>query len=77
MQFQDTELEELPRMYLATPNEIAEQLKKSAAGRGETILYENHCWGSRAFVKGTADKIPEEWRFTKERIEIILDISKD
>jgi len=40
VQFMDTKIETLPRMYLATPKEIADWLKKAASGRGETILYE-------------------------------------
>jgi hypothetical protein len=72
VQFKDTSLNELPRMYLATPKEIAEQLKNSSAGRGETILYEKHSWGPRAQAAGTTDMIPDKWRFSKERIESIL-----
>jgi hypothetical protein len=76
VQFKDTLINELPRMYLATPKEIAEHLKKSAAGRGETILYEKHIWGPRAQAAGTTDIIPDEWLFTKERIENILKLTE-
>ena len=60
---------ELPRMYLATPREIALWLKAAAAGRGDTILYERHVWSSRAKAAGTTDVIPEEWRFTEARLK--------
>ena len=60
---------ELPRMYLATPREIASWLKTAAAGRGDTILYERHVWSSRAKAAGTTDVIPEEWRFTEARLK--------
>ncbi|MEW5729131.1 MAG: hypothetical protein AB1918_14980 [Pseudomonadota bacterium] len=50
VQFEGVGLLETPRVYLATPAEIAAQLKKSAGGRGETILWENHTWGPRAAV---------------------------
>jgi len=76
VQFKDTSIDELPRMYLATPKEIAERLMKSAAGRGETILYEKHVWGTRAHGAGTTDEIPNEWQFTKKRIEEILELTK-
>lgn len=69
VQFKDTSMETLPRMYLATPKEIADVLKRSCAGRGETILYEKHTWGPRAYAAGTTDAVPESWRFTKERLE--------
>lgn len=72
VQFKDVAENELPRMYLATPAEIAERLKQSAAGRGETMVYENHTWNRRAFAAGTTDRIPEAWRFTRERIDEIL-----
>ena len=67
VQFKGTEDHEMPRMYLASPVEIAEVLKKSAGGRGETILYEYHEWGPRAAGRGTIDRVPDEWRFTAER----------
>lgn len=61
VQFKGTEDHEMPRMYLAAPVEIAEVLKKSAGGRGETILYEYHEWGPRAAGRGTIDRVPDEW----------------
>lgn len=42
VQFKDCPVDALPRMYLATPREIAEWLKAAAAGRGDTILYGKH-----------------------------------
>lgn len=69
VQFKDVRLDKLPRMYLATPHEIAQRLKDSAKGRGETILYEYHEWGPRAYAYGTIDRIPESWKFSKARIE--------
>ncbi len=72
VQFKDVPLDQLPRMYLATPHEIAVWLKAAAAGRGETILYEYHAWSQRAHGAGTIDKIPEHWRFTEERLNEIV-----
>jgi hypothetical protein len=69
VQFKDVALNELPRLYIATPREVADRLRSSAAGRGDTILYEKHSWGPRAFATGTVDEIPAAWRFTPERIE--------
>lgn len=48
VQFHNIAPDEQPRVYLATPAEIARQLKDSAAGRGDTILYEYHQWGMNA-----------------------------
>jgi Holliday junction resolvase-like predicted endonuclease len=72
VQFKGVGDDALPRMYLATPAEIADRLKKSAAGRGATILYEKHRWSERATGAGPTDRIPESWRLTKQRIDEIL-----
>ncbi len=72
VQFEDVEDTQLPRMYLATPQEIAEVLHKQANGRGDTILHENHVWGPTAEAYGTVDKIPAEWEMTKERAAYIF-----
>jgi hypothetical protein len=72
VQFKGVGINELPRVYLATPSEIAERLRATAAGRGDTILYEAHTWSPRAKAAGTAEQIPEGWRFSLERIERLL-----
>lgn len=68
VQFKNVSIDKMPRMYLATPREIADHLNKSANGRGETILYEHKEWTHRAFGAGTIDKIPSAWEFTESRI---------
>lgn len=67
VQFKNTSDSEMPRMYLASPQEIAEVLCNEAGGRGDTILYENHEWGPMATAYGTTDKLPHEWLFTEDR----------
>ena len=69
VQFQNTLPNEMPRIYLASPEEIASLLNSSAGGRGETVLRENHTWGPRAAGKGTTDRIPEEWEISAQRLE--------
>jgi Holliday junction resolvase-like predicted endonuclease len=73
VQFKDTSIDMLPRMYLATPLEIAEWLKNAAAGRGDTILYEEHVWSPRARSAGTIDVIPGSWKFTEKRLQEIAE----
>ena len=73
VQFKGVPIDALPRMYLATPVEIADWLKAAAAGRGDTILYEEHTWTSRAQAAGTTDSIPESWKFTQERLDEIAE----
>ena len=69
VQFQNVNLGECPRAYLATPIEIATQLKASSKGRGETVLFENHTWAKTAYGYGTTDKLPDEWVFSMERLD--------
>jgi len=72
VQFQKVSLDQLPLMYLATPTEIAKELKKVAAGRGDTMLYVEHTWAARAHAKGTTDRIPASWAFTEARIAALM-----
>lgn len=72
IQFKDVRIDGLPRMYLATPSEVAERMRESAGGRGDTVLFENHAWGPRARGKGTVDRIPEAWCFSEARIARLL-----
>lgn len=76
VQFQNIQLNEMPRIYLARPSEIAARLKASRSGVGDTILYEDKKWGSRAVASGTVDRIPDEWRFTAERLSALLHSSE-
>jgi len=73
VQFHNVSLLEMPRVYLATPQEVAQRLKESAMGRGETILYEEHRWNERAFASGTVDRIPPEWCFSLERLDYLFE----
>ncbi len=73
VQFQNANIDEMPRVYLATPQEIADVLNASAGGRGETVLRENHTWGSRAVASGTTDQIPDDWKFSPERLKFLFD----
>jgi Holliday junction resolvase-like predicted endonuclease len=73
VQFQDVNDDSLPRMYLATPEEIAVELKKSRNGAGDTVLREYHKWNSKSVASGTTDIIPHQWIFTKERAQFMFD----
>ena len=72
VQFKNVNDNELPKMYLATPSEIAEVLHREAKGRGDTILYVEHTWGPTAQAYGTTDKIPEEWLLTRNRADALF-----
>lgn len=72
VQFKGVAEDSMPRIYLASPLDIAERLRASAAGRGDTILHERQVWGPRAFAHGSTDEIPQSWRFSAERVEQLL-----
>lgn len=72
VQFKDAKFDELPRVYLAKPEEIAERLRQASGGRGDTILYENHTRGQRAAGAGTVERIPDEWRLSSTRVNAMF-----
>jgi hypothetical protein len=72
VQFKDLAFHELPRLYLARPEEIGQRLRETAQGRGDSILYEKHKWGVRAVGAGTLEQVPASWIFSVERIEQLL-----
>lgn len=71
VQFQNIPDDQMPRMYLAMPEEIAKFLRDARAGHGETTLREYHKWKS-GIAAGTEDRIPDEWIFTRERAEKVF-----
>jgi Holliday junction resolvase-like predicted endonuclease len=72
VQFRNADVSQMPRVYLATPKEIAERLHATAKGRGDTILYERHQWSTRAHGAGTVEELPPNWSFSSERIDALL-----
>lgn len=74
VQYKDVLLDAMPRVYLATPLEVGLRLRMAAAGRGDTILHENHTWSPRAHAAGLVERIPDTWRFTIARVEELLQV---
>ena len=72
VQFGGLSLSQMPRLYLATPHDIAERLRATSKGRGDSILYERQEWTSRAHGAGTVEQIPQKWNFSEERIYSLL-----
>ncbi|SCW83497.1 hypothetical protein SAMN04487970_106134 [Paenibacillus tianmuensis] len=65
VQFINTDIYEIPRVYLATPNEIANLMKTARNGLGDTVLRENKTWTGNMYVP---DVIPKDWLFSESRI---------
>lgn len=72
VQFDGVPVMGMPRVYLASPAEIAAHMKASAKGRGDTILEERKTWTSRSQAAGTTDEIPASWHFSPETIERLM-----
>lgn len=76
VQFQGIEITALPRIYLATPSEIAIELKKISRKRGYTKIFEKKVWDKGANGYGTTDQIPKSWEISEKRIIEIFKILK-
>jgi hypothetical protein len=72
VQFKDVKKLDSPRIYLATPKEIVERLKRASAGNGGCNLYENKMWIKKADGYGTTDKLPDNWMISEQRIKKLL-----
>ncbi|WDF02967.1 hypothetical protein [Shouchella hunanensis] len=75
VQFKNADMSnaEMPRIYLATVDEIARELNLIRNGTGYTALYENNTYKSGTY-KGLCDKVPDEWIFSKERVNYLIDL---
>ncbi|MBK5961293.1 hypothetical protein CCR97_24250 [Rhodoplanes elegans] len=72
VQFKDVREDEMPRIYLAWPREVAERLKAAAGGRGDTILWEDYTRGPRAAGAGQIESLPASWKMSAERISALI-----
>lgn len=69
VQFKDVLFGQAPRIYLARPPEIAQQLMAHRNGQGHGALQEN--WLRDHPRSRYTDKIPDSWAFTDHRIDSI------
>jgi len=67
VQFQGVELGCAPRVYIARPLEIADQLRAHRNGQGHGALQED--WQRNHPGSRYSDKIPVHWVFNQERID--------
>jgi hypothetical protein len=69
VQFESTELERMPRIYLASAQEIAARLHRSTEQVGDPALYEfyDDSTGTR-----TIDSVPATWIFSEMRVWDLL-----
>ena len=71
VQFEGVSLNQLPRIYLATPAEIARRMRECAQRLGEPVLLEQYQWTSPEGLAGI-EALPSSWLFSEERIQELL-----
>jgi hypothetical protein len=71
VQFEGAAIHELPRVYLASPDEIAAAMRETAARTGRCTLLEMYEWvagnGARQI-----EMLPERWHFSQSRVQELL-----
>ena len=72
VQFEGVSLNQLPRIYLATPGEIACRMKLGAERTGDAILHEQYDWTSPETGITVIEALPASWLFSMERIQELL-----
>ncbi|MEC5292777.1 hypothetical protein VQ044_19490 [Aurantimonas sp. C2-5-R2] len=72
VQFKGVPDDQIPRVYLAWPREVADRLKEASGGRGDTILWEDYVRGPKASGAGIRETLPSGWKLTRLRVAQML-----
>lgn len=72
VQFKDVSIGELPRIYLASPHEVAQKLRETAERLGNSSLHERYEWTSATDGSETIETLPPGWFFSEERVQELL-----
>ena len=72
VQFEGVALNQLPRIYLATPADIARRMRESAERLGEAVLCEQYQWTAPDTGCTEIEALPSSWLFSHERIHDLL-----
>lgn len=72
VQFEGVTINQLPRIYLAFPYEIAAEMRAAAERTNHCALLEKYEWTS---MDGKRERtmLPSNWRFSQERIQELID----
>jgi hypothetical protein len=71
VQFDATDLKQMPRIYLASAAEVAARLHTSVDQLGDTALYEQYEIEDPS-GRHTVEQLPERWRFSQDRIAELM-----
>ena len=72
VQFEGVSLSQLPRIYLATPAEIARRMREDAERTCEAVLHEQYDWTSPETGITSMEALPSNWLFSMERIQELV-----
>lgn len=72
VQFLGVDFDQLPRIYLASPHEVAQKLRQAAERTGEAYLGEARARLQDADEAGAGETLPGEWLLSLERVEDVL-----
>jgi hypothetical protein len=72
VQFRDVSIDELPRIYLASPEEIAQKLREAVDRLGISTLFEKYAWTPAGEEYATTEELPSAWAFSESRIDELL-----
>ncbi len=72
VQFQGVSIGELPRIYLASPDEVAQKLQETADRLGSPSLHETYEWTPVADGTQAVEALPSAWCFSEERVQELL-----
>jgi hypothetical protein len=71
VQFQGTAIHEMPRIYLASPDEIAATMRVTAERISQCKLFEMYEWTGSDGARNI-EMLPEKWRFSETRVKELL-----
>jgi hypothetical protein len=71
VQFEGAAIHELPRVYLASPEEIAAAMRETAARTGRCTLLEMYEWAGAGGARAI-EMLPEKWHFSQARVQELL-----
>jgi hypothetical protein len=71
VQFEGAAIHELPRVYLASPDEIAAAMRETAARIGRCTLLEMYEWVAANGAR-QIEMLPQRWHFSQSRVQELL-----
>lgn len=71
VQFHGVAFDEMPRIYLALPAEVAQIMRATAERIGRCVLGESYEW-TRSDGSTETETLPSSWRFSPQRIEELV-----